>query len=151
MNESDIKRPIGISILAGLHIIGSIIVAVIFLLYIPLLQNRPEFNKVVPLLGISPATLFIVIGFVLALACASGIGMWMGKKWGWFLGSFYYAYFIITNINALIMIPVIFETFGDEGPHGPPGSPRPPGSVGRRWRLSRRKRPRRPEARRRRR
>ena len=31
--------------------------------------------------------------------------MWLGKKWGWFLGAFYYAYSVVRNLNALIMIP----------------------------------------------
>jgi hypothetical protein len=53
------------------------------------------------------------------LGCASGIGMWIGKKWGWFLGSFFYAYFIITNINTLIAIPTLMERFGNEAARDP--------------------------------
>ena len=119
MNESNIKRPIGISLLAGLHVIGSTIVTVIILLYMPKLQDRPELHTVIELLGIPPTILFITIGLLLALGFLSGIGMWTGKKWGWFIGSFYYAYFIITNINTIIMIPTILESFGGETTRGP--------------------------------
>ena len=52
MNEFDNKRPIGISILAGLHIIVSITAAVIIVLYIPKLLERPDFYMAMDLLGI---------------------------------------------------------------------------------------------------
>jgi hypothetical protein len=39
--------------------------------------------------------------------------MWLGKTWGWWLGTFYYVYSIFRNANALITIPALVEQFGE--------------------------------------
>ena len=48
-----------------------------------------------------PFSLFVfVMGFLSLLILVSGIGMRHGAKWGWYLGSFPYAYSIVTDVNT---------------------------------------------------
>ncbi len=62
--------------------------------------------------GFSSILAAISILFLGILGLAGGIGMWSGKKWGWWLGAFYLTYSVARNLNALIMIPEIVEQFG---------------------------------------
>ncbi len=100
------KRPIGVSILAVLYIIGGIGVLGIQLFMGGALAQA--FN----LIGISSISAVISILFLGILGIAAGIGMWSGKKWGWWLGAFYLMYSVERNINALIIIPCLVEQFG---------------------------------------
>jgi hypothetical protein len=100
------KRPIGISILAVLYIIGGIGVLGIQLFMGGVLTQA--FN----LIGISSISAVISLLFLGILGLAAGIGMWLGKKWGWWLGAFYLMYSVARNINALIIIPNLVEQFG---------------------------------------
>ena len=61
--------------------------------------------------AILPALFVACILVIAGLGIASGIGMWKGKKWGWYLGSFYYMYSIVTNANAFITIPMLINSF----------------------------------------
>ena len=36
--------------------------------------------------------------------------MWKGKRWGWYLGSFYYLYSVVLNANALITVPILMRS-----------------------------------------
>ena len=40
--------------------------------------------------------------------------MWKGRRWGWYLGSFYYMYSIVRNANALITIPILMSSIPPE-------------------------------------
>ena len=123
MEESRKKRPIGISILSWLHILGGAAGAAIVVAFLPGMWNTPEALGVLNAIGIPPALLLLAIVFLLILACLSGVGMWMGKRWGWFLGSFYYAYSVVRNIIALAAIPGLLGALSSEelaeATHGP--------------------------------
>jgi hypothetical protein len=47
--------------------------------------------------------------FLAILAIASGVGMWTGAKWGWYLGSFYYMYSVIRCIFAIVNVYLLFD------------------------------------------
>ncbi len=103
-------RPIGISILSVLYIIGGIGGLGITILNIQALMGdtaSQTFDK----LGVS--SIYVVISFLFLgiLVLAGGIGMWCGKKWGWWLGALYLMYSVARNIDALIMIPIVAERF----------------------------------------
>lgn len=123
MQESENKRPIGIAILSGLHIIGGAVGSVVVLLFLPKILDTPEPLDALASIGIPPILLLIAITFLLLLATVSGIGMWTGKTWGWFLGAFYYAYSIVRNLNTLIMTPTLLGSLPREDlaeiTHGP--------------------------------
>jgi hypothetical protein len=54
--------------------------------------------------GLSPALLLVGTGFLALLAITSGVGLWLGRTWGWWLGSFYYVYAIARSSSALLTV-----------------------------------------------
>jgi hypothetical protein len=114
------KRPTGITILSVLHFLGVFGFAV--LAFFLVRSNDPQIRQGFANIGISFPVVVCAIALLSALAFASGIGMWCGAKWGWFLGSFYYAYSIVTNINALLSIDDILSAFpAEDTAHFRPG------------------------------
>src|SRR5262245_56621012 len=99
-------RPVGISLLAALYILSSLLLIGIALLGPG--STTTEMDK----LGVSMVQIVIGSVFVGALGLAAGVGMWTGKRWGWWLGAFYLFYSIARNANALRMLPDIAERFG---------------------------------------
>lgn len=112
MEES--KRPVGISILAVLHVAGGVLAGVVTPFLIVLLNKNPKAQEAISAMGLTPALLVGGIGIILVLAIASGIGMWKGRKWGWYLGSFLYMYSIVRNANALAAIPMLMNSIPPE-------------------------------------
>ena len=104
-------RPIGISILSVLYIIGGIGTLGITILNIQVLMGGTA-SQVFDKLEVSSIYAVISILFLGILGLAGGIGMWCGKKWGWWLGAFCLMYSVARNINALIMLPILAEQFG---------------------------------------
>ena len=115
------ERPVGITILSVLHVIGGVLGVLVFAFALTKL-NDPQIKSGFDAVGI-PYPLFLIgIGFLSVLALAAGIAMWLGTKWGWYLGSFYYAYSIATNLTALFSIGGVLSSFPDElGANHAPG------------------------------
>lgn len=101
-------RPVGVSLLAVLHIVGGVGLAVVLLIGLAYLgntsqsRNRDGLLQVLNSNGISPALLLFGILFLLGIALASGIGLMLGSRWGWRVAIFYYTYSISRNLNALV-------------------------------------------------
>ena len=113
--EKPRARPVGISILAVLHVIGGIgLFGVQFLMF----ANLQTMEETLRTIGIPPILLIVGVMFLAILAIASGVGMWLGKAWGWWLGSFYYVYSIFRNVSALLMVFAMADQF-DGGSRGP--------------------------------
>ncbi|MEQ8788655.1 MAG: hypothetical protein RIC55_20260 [Pirellulaceae bacterium] len=96
-----VNRPIGVTILAVLHLLGG---ALLFVSQFLLLANLDTLDESFQAIGISPV---LVLGGLMLLAClatASGVGMWIGAKWGWWLASFYYVYSVFRNASAMMTI-----------------------------------------------
>ena len=103
--RKNMKRPKGISILSILHLIGGVSGALLIAPVVAEFNQSPEASQIFNAMGIPPLSILINIILILTIALASGIGMWNGKKWGWYLGSFYYLYSVFRNAGALISIP----------------------------------------------
>lgn len=99
-------RPVGITILSVLYFLSGIAI-----LAIPFLFQGASL-KGFESIGVSEIGAYLSIGFLALLGIFAGIGMWIGKKWGWWLGAFYILYSIARNTNALIMIPSVVEQYG---------------------------------------
>jgi len=97
------NRPIGIILLSILHLAGGLLLFAI-LVAVYLLSHDDKLQEALDSVGIPLPMLLAGIGFLGLLGVASGIGMLRGKKWGWYLGSFWYAYAIIRNAAALITV-----------------------------------------------
>ena len=94
------RRPIGISILAVLHFAGSLALGALWI-WLCTLDDTEQwlFEK-----GLSLAA-FMAIGAVCTvLGIATGIGMWRGAKWAWWLASFYYFSILFGNLCQLLLI-----------------------------------------------
>lgn len=66
------------------------------------------------ILGIPPILLLLGILFLAALGTASGIGMWIGHKWGWWVSSFYYVYGIFRNGAAIATVIAMSDALEGE-------------------------------------
>ncbi|OYP29472.1 hypothetical protein CGZ80_25070 [Rhodopirellula sp. MGV] len=69
-------------------------------------------------IGIPPALLIAGVMFLAILTIASGVGMLMGTKWGWWLAAFYYVYSIFRNCSALLAIVAMADQL-EGGTRGP--------------------------------
>ncbi|HYO23556.1 MAG TPA: hypothetical protein VEQ85_01255 [Lacipirellulaceae bacterium] len=97
-------RPAGIAILSALAIFGGLVIGgllLYFALYLPPSERRRMGQGVSETLGVPPSLLIASVAFLGLLGAASGIGMWLGRKWGWWLGSFWQVYALFRNANAL--------------------------------------------------
>jgi len=104
------KRPIRTSLLAVLHVAGGILGAIGTFFLVVQLGKNPEYQQGFDMLGLPPALLIVAIVFSCGLGIASGMGMWRGRKWGWYLGSFCYMYSIVRGANALATIPILMSS-----------------------------------------
>ncbi len=102
--------PTGVAILAILHLVGGTLLfgAQLFLWF-----HSESLEDSLRFIGIAPAALIVSVAFLSLLTVASGIGMWMGKKWGWWLASFYYVYGVFRNAAALATIHTLADQLGD--------------------------------------
>ncbi|MDF2658444.1 MAG: hypothetical protein K0Q94_1235, partial [Paenibacillus sp.] len=91
-------RPAGVSVIAVLLAIGGA------MLLITQLAAFNRLNETSSVLGIPAAILQGAIGFLGLLGVAGAVGMWLGKRWGWWLALFFFAYAITRNVNVLISI-----------------------------------------------
>jgi hypothetical protein len=108
-------RPVGVSILAVLHIGGGILLfGAQFLLF----ANLAAIGESLRSIGIPPLLLIIGVMFLAVLTIASGVGMWIGAKWGWWLASFYYVYSIFRNGSAVLTVISMADQL-DGGSRGP--------------------------------
>ena len=103
------NRPTGVMLLSALHFLGGVATAAIslFLLFV---DRNPEIDNALAEIGLSMPILIAGMIVLTVLSIGSALGMMSGAVWGWYLGSFYYAYAIVRNISALVVV----SRFGDE-------------------------------------
>ncbi len=101
-------RPLGITILSILFIIGGSGMLILFLS-----TQKIDIKSVASL---SSTVMFngVLLG---VWALVAGIGMWFGKKWGWWLGATYLSYSVFRNINVLFTIFTMLGEFPIETRH----------------------------------
>ncbi|MCX6708020.1 MAG: hypothetical protein NTW67_00005 [Candidatus Woesearchaeota archaeon] len=93
------QRPILISILAVLSIIGGILLAILLPVFI---LAKDAMAEGLALFEIPFWFLIFSLLFLTALSLAGGIGMWKGTKWGWWLAQFSFVFDIFRRLFALI-------------------------------------------------
>jgi hypothetical protein len=104
------KRPIGITILALLYLLGGVAILVMQVV----LWNK--IGEGLESIGMSSTIGTAAIIFLGVLDIGAAIGMLMGKQWGWWAGAFCLFYSVARNLNTLVSIPSIMEQHG--GPDG---------------------------------
>lgn len=103
-------RPVGVSILAVLHLIGGVL---LLGTQVFLLANLDRVSEGMNAVGIPPILLIVGVMLLAGISLASGIGMWLGTRWGWWCATFYYVYSIAINANALLMLSGFADALED--------------------------------------
>lgn len=94
-------RPLGVTILAFLHCIGGVLLIGAQLLFLANLSRvAEELDKI----GFHPLLLILGVLLLAGLGLASGIGMWLGTRWGWWCATFYYVYNIARGASAILNV-----------------------------------------------
>ncbi|WP_166241587.1 hypothetical protein [Paenibacillus turpanensis] len=109
VTEGNYDRPTSITLIAILLILGGGILAVTQLISFASLTDASAD------IGVPAVLLQGSIAFLGILGIAAGIGAWTGKKWGWWLAIFYFAYAIARNVNALVSINDVVNLLGAPG------------------------------------
>ena len=104
LGERSPHRPLGIVLLAGLHLMMGLLVAAGTILIF-----RTYYRGGNPT-GIPLWFLIALCGFQVALGLGSSVGMWRGYRWGWWLAAFYYVWNILSTIvNVLFAMANDYE------------------------------------------
>ncbi len=93
-------RPLGVAILAVLHVLGGLGILTVQLFVQP--RGVEEADQVMRNFGFTFEIALAAFAFLALLYLGSGIGLWLGKAWGWWTGAFAYVYRILASLNALI-------------------------------------------------
>lgn len=103
------RRPTLITILAILNILGGLSV------FITQLVAWGNLKQAAIQSSISITQLLLGFIFLAVLSVSSGIGMWLGQKWGWWLGALNELYVIPRRLNVLLAALSMYTgTEGDE-------------------------------------
>ena len=102
------KRPVGISILAVLSLVGGIGILILQFVFFDLLQEG--FSQI----GVSKNASVVNISILGGWAIAGGVGLWFGKNWGWWLGVLYLSYSVLRNAYATVAISDLVSQFPEQ-------------------------------------
>jgi hypothetical protein len=97
-----LSRPVGVSILAVLHLIFGALQLLILALLFPKLGDR-EFSSAISEIGITPALLTVTLALVAILSLAAAWGLWAGNSWGWWMAGALYIYGVARLIHAAVL------------------------------------------------
>jgi hypothetical protein len=81
--------------------------------------NLDKIQDFMSVFGIPAAALVAGVAFLGVLALIAAVGMWRGKRWGWWLGAFYYSYSVARAAAGLAFVYFVVEQLdGDAAPTG---------------------------------
>ncbi|WP_410768950.1 hypothetical protein [Fontibacillus sp. BL9] len=103
--EASYDRPMGVTLLAILLVLGGLGTLV------TQLMAFSNLNETASIVGVSSYLFQGAVAFLGLLGVTAGVGTWIGKKWGWWLALFYFAYAVIRNINVIISISNMFYLY----------------------------------------
>ena len=95
-------RPLGISILAVLHVLGGIGILAVQLFVQP--RGVEEADQAMRNFGFTFSMAVAAFTLVAALGIVSGVGFWLGRPWGWWVGAFSYIYRAFASLNAILTV-----------------------------------------------
>ncbi len=97
------EKPLGIKILSALHLLGGILLA------FNTIVNAMRFRELEAKLHGTPILAIMLLAYLAVLALSSGIGMWQGRQWGWWLAAFFYVHGIVRFGSYFQKIPAMAE------------------------------------------
>jgi hypothetical protein len=92
-------RPIGVWPLAILHLLGG---TVLLGLVGFMLADFDNTDAGLVVGGIPTVPFFIAAILFAMLVFASGIGLWLGAKWAWWCGAFFYVWTVVSSLVGLL-------------------------------------------------
>lgn len=104
--ERSYDRPIGISLLALYLIVSGL-----FMFGLQVIASNQQ-SSIADIFGAPRMLVTVSIVGLGLLGVASGIGIRMGKRWGWWLALVYFAYAALRNGNAIVTVPGLADAFG---------------------------------------
>ncbi|MFO8055964.1 MAG: hypothetical protein R6V10_01535 [bacterium] len=99
------KRPIGVIILAALHILGGL--AMTLGLVAALRGDAGSAGNAFQ--GGPPGYVLGTIALMSAVNLAAGAGLIMGRNWGWCLSLFFLVLLALRNVEGLLLVPVFSQ------------------------------------------
>ncbi len=103
-------RPVGVSILSALMLLSGVAMAGLLFFAAFFMDWKGRESQLATAAATIGAPVSMLIGsvvFLAALAIEAGFGMWQGRRWGWWLGSFWFVYAIFRNANALLKLKMM--------------------------------------------
>ncbi len=97
----ELQRPIGVAIFS---ILTGILGLVLLAAFVVLLVNWEENNQFAINRRLAPSVFWLVTGVSPVIAFAASIGMWRGRKWGWWVACTGLVLFVIDNIGRAVMV-----------------------------------------------
>ncbi|WP_018757747.1 hypothetical protein [Paenibacillus terrigena] len=107
--EQSYDRPLGVSLLAVILMIGGITTLVMQIM------AWNTLNDASTMFGVSSHFLQGAIAFLGLLGCAAAVGLWIGKSWGWWLALLYFAYAVTRNMTVILSISNLADQFNVSG------------------------------------
>jgi Flp pilus assembly protein TadD len=101
------RRPKGLTFLGALHVVGGIATIVAVVLGSDLISNTLSGS------GFDSQKSIVLAILHGLLSIAAGIGILLGKPWGWWLAAYSYLYGILRNISGVLAIPQMVASFGE--------------------------------------
>lgn len=97
------RKPVFINVISTINIIGAV-----FIFYSLIIHSEQWINSSKKA-GLENFDLHFSYGTIALLGILSGVGMFFGRKWGWWLGSFYYIDCGIRNLSRIILSPIVMK------------------------------------------
>ncbi|NIV37019.1 MAG: hypothetical protein GWN58_48585, partial [Anaerolineae bacterium] len=101
------SRPGFVTWLAILEVLGGVFAVVVLLL-----GRQGVFGAVSDPLQFSQQHVVFTL-FYAAVHVAAGIGMWLGRPWGWWLAAFSFLYSLVNNVSSLLLLPDMVGSSGE--------------------------------------
>jgi hypothetical protein len=98
-----VKRPIGVTMLSILHVIGGMVVLVPFA-NVLILKDNNLLVRVASMLELPAIFQLAGLGLFSVMLIASGIGLWFAKSWGWWAAAFFYLDRTGISIIGLVLV-----------------------------------------------
>jgi hypothetical protein len=102
-------RPIGIWILSGLHLLAGLFFAFAVVLFLQLWERFEE--------RLMEGFLWFVVlvaAVMAAVGLSSGVGLWLGTRWGWWIASFYYVWALLGFVAEFMTMAFRFNLMDTE-------------------------------------
>lgn len=102
-------RPIGVWILSGLHLLAGLLFVFAVVMF---LQQREMIDQrlMTGLFGY----LVVIAGVMAVVALSSGVGLWLGTRWGWWIASFYYVWAVLGFVAEFMVMAFRFNLMDAE-------------------------------------